>query len=61
MWLFLAEDLEEVRRRPQGAEEEGAETIRLSVTDALEAVESGYIEDAKSLIGLYALAHRRSG
>ena len=61
MWLFLAEDLEEVRRRPQGAEEEGAETIRLSVTDALEAVESGDIEDAKSLIGLYALAHRRSG
>jgi len=50
-----------VRRRPQGAEEEGAETIRLSVTDALGAVESGDIEDAKSLIGLYALAHRRSG
>ena len=58
MWLYLAEDLEPVEKRPQGAEEETAEIVAMSLTEALAAVERGEIEDAKSIVGIYAASQK---
>ena len=59
MWLFLAEDLEPVEKRPQGTEEEQAEIVQIPLQEALAAVERGEIEDAKSIVGIYAAARRK--
>lgn len=58
-WLYLGEDLAEVGSRPQAAEERTSEVVRMSWQDAWRAVREGDIEDAKTLLGLYALAMRR--
>jgi ADP-ribose pyrophosphatase len=55
IWVYLAEDLEQVETRPQGIEEEGAEVVRLPIGEALRMVRDGEIRDAKTLIGLMAL------
>ncbi len=59
IWLYLAEDLEPVESRPQGTEEEHAEIVRIPVGEALRRVRDGEILDAKTLIGLMALAKER--
>lgn len=58
IWVFLAEELESTGNSPQGVEEESATVIRLPITEAMRRVRRGEIEDAKTLIGLYALAAR---
>ena len=57
-WLYLAEELTPVDRDPQGAEERTAEIVYLPLEQALEMVASGDIEDAKTIIGLYAVTRR---
>jgi ADP-ribose pyrophosphatase len=59
IWLYLAEDLEPVESRPQGIEEERAEVVRLPIEEALRRVRDGEILDAKTLIGLMAIAKER--
>ncbi len=59
MWVYLAERLERVEKRPQGAEEEAAEIVRMPLSDALSAIDRGDIEDAKSLVGLLSVARRK--
>lgn len=60
IWLYLAEDLEPVRSRPQGIEEERAEVVRVPIAEALRMVRDGEIVDAKTLIGLMAIAKEQS-
>lgn len=55
IWLYLAEDLEPVRSRPAGLEEEEAELVRLPIREALRMAHDGEIKDAKTLIGLLSL------
>jgi ADP-ribose pyrophosphatase len=57
-WLYLAEDLTPVATDPQGPEESAAEVVEVTVAQALDLVASGEIKDAKTIIGLYALARR---
>lgn len=57
-WLYLAEELSRVPGAPQGIEEEAATTVTLDLEAALEAVSAGAIRDAKTILGLYALARR---
>lgn len=59
IWLYLAEDLEPVESRPQGIEEERAEVVRIPIDEALRRVRDGEILDAKTLIGLMAIAKER--
>jgi ADP-ribose pyrophosphatase len=54
--LFLATDLSEAR--VEAPEDEDLEVSWLSVPDALAAIDSGEIVDAKSITGLLWLAHR---
>lgn len=56
--IFLATECVAVPRVPQGAEEDHAEVITMSLADAIADVEAGRITDAKSVIGLL-LADRR--
>lgn len=60
IWLYEAEQLRPVGPRPTGAEEEAAEIVQLSLDEAIAMVERGTIRDAKTIIGLYAVAARRS-
>ncbi len=60
IWLYEAEQLTPVGAQPTGAEEEAAEIVQLSLDDALAMLERGEIRDAKTIIGLYAVAARRS-
>lgn len=55
-WVFLAEDLEAVPPDPQGIEEIAATTVPFSLEAALAALAEGGIRDAKTILGLYALA-----
>lgn len=55
-WLFLAEDLEPVAAAPQGMEEAAAVTVSLTPEAALAALADGGVQDAKTILGLYALA-----
>ncbi|MFH1330323.1 MAG: NUDIX hydrolase [Actinomycetota bacterium] len=55
-WVFLAEDLEAVPAAPQGIEETVATTVALSLEAAFAALTEGGIRDAKTVVGLYALA-----
>jgi ADP-ribose pyrophosphatase len=57
-WVYLAEDLTRVPAAPQGIEEEAAVTVSLSLEDCLVALSAGEIRDAKTILGLYALARR---
>ncbi len=59
IWLFLGEDLEATGLEPHGVEEESAEVVRIPFADAMRRVRDGGITDAKTLIGLYALASKR--
>ena len=59
-WLYLAEDLKPVSARPQGPEESAAEVVHLSLETCFALADSGEIADAKTLIGLYAVAKRLS-
>ncbi len=57
-WVYLAEDLSRVPAAPQGIEEEAAATVSLTLEAALAALSAGEIRDAKTILGLYALARR---
>ncbi|HEY8491112.1 MAG TPA: NUDIX hydrolase, partial [Dehalococcoidia bacterium] len=55
--LYLAEDL---REDPlDGDEDEQVEVVRLPLREAVRLVETGQIQDAKSIIGLLAAAGRK--
>lgn len=56
--VFLATDLEPVARAPHGPEEETSEVVVLPVDEIVDLLDSGGIDDGKSLIGL--LAYLRS-
>jgi ADP-ribose pyrophosphatase len=59
MFLYLATDLEPAGEGGLGPDEDEAlELVRLPWRDAVAAVESGGIRDAKSLVGLLWLARR---
>ena len=53
--IFLAEDLEPVDIDPQGAEEQHAEVVSMTLDAVRGAIDAGTIRDATTLIGLYAL------
>lgn len=56
IWVFLAEGLDRVGASPQGLEERAATTVAFGLDAALEAAANGEIHDAKTILGLYALA-----
>ena len=56
--LYLAEDLAGAVASPQGAEEQAAERVQMSLDEAQAAMDDGRIVDAKTIIGLYALVRR---
>ncbi len=56
MWVYLATDLTETKASPE--EDEDLEIVRLPVARALEMIEVGEIEDAKTIIGLMLAATR---
>jgi ADP-ribose pyrophosphatase len=56
MWIYLATDLTETTKRPE--EDEIIEPVRIPLTQALEMIEAGEIEDAKTIIGLMLTAER---
>jgi len=58
--LYLAEDLEPVKSRPHGIEEERAAVVRMPIEEAMRRVRDGDIVDAKTLIGLMAIEKERS-
>jgi ADP-ribose pyrophosphatase len=58
--IYLATDLHEVDDDRQGIEEQAMEVVRLPLEEALAMVDAGDITDAKTLVGLAALARRRA-
>lgn len=56
MWVYLATDLTETKASPE--DDENLELMRLPLTRALEMIEAGEIEDAKTIIGLTLTAAR---
>lgn len=56
--VFLATGLTAVERAPEGAEEEAMTIERLALDEALAMVAAGHITDAKTIIGLHAVASR---
>lgn len=56
MWLYLATDLRKTEQRLES--DEVLEVVRLSLSQALEMVSDGEIEDAKTIVGLLLLSHR---
>jgi ADP-ribose pyrophosphatase len=56
MWIYLATELTETSQRLD--EDEVIEVVRLSLTEALEMISDGEIEDAKTIIGLMLAAPR---
>ncbi len=56
MWVYLATELTETSQRLD--EDEVIEIVRLSLTEALEMISDGEIEDAKTIIGLMLAAPR---
>lgn len=60
MWLYLATDLEPTRQQLEA--DELLSVVPLSLTQAVEMVSEGEIQDAKTIIGLLLVAPRmRSG
>lgn len=57
--VFLATRLREVAHDRQGVEEQAMTVERVPLADALAMVDAGEITDAKTVIGLCALARRR--
>ena len=43
---------------PQGVEELGATRVSMTLAEAMAAIESGAIEDAKTILAIYALRDR---
>jgi ADP-ribose pyrophosphatase len=56
MWLFLATDLTPTQQRLE--EDEIVEVVRVPMSQALEMITAGEIEDAKTIIGLMLTAPR---
>jgi len=56
MWVYLATDLTETKASPE--DDENLELVRLPFASALEMIEAGEIEDAKTIIGLSLAAAR---
>jgi ADP-ribose pyrophosphatase len=56
MWLFIATELTATKQRLE--EDEIVEIVRLPISQALEMVTDGEIEDAKTIIGLMLTAPR---
>ena len=56
MWVYLATGLTETTAHPE--EDENLESVRLPIRRALEMIEAGEIEDAKTIIGLTLAAAR---
>ena len=56
MWVYLATELSEGKQFLD--EDEIIEVVRLPITDALEMITSGEIQDAKTIIGLMLAAPR---
>jgi ADP-ribose pyrophosphatase len=56
MWLFLATDLTPTQQRLE--EDEIVEVVRVAMSQALEMITTGEIEDAKTIIGLMLTAPR---
>jgi ADP-ribose pyrophosphatase len=56
MHLYLATELEHVRDELGEDEDEELELVRLPWREAVQLAESGHINDAKSLVGLFWLA-----
>ncbi len=56
--LFAAEGLTQGERRPDGAEEQAAQVIRVEIGAALDMIESGKIRDAKTVVALLRWAAR---
>jgi ADP-ribose pyrophosphatase len=56
MWVYLATDLTETKASPE--DDENLELVRLPFARALEMIEAGEIEDAKTIIGLTLAAAR---
>ncbi len=60
-FIFLASDLTPVPQRREGPEEEAMTIHRLALDQAVDMCLDGRITDAKSVAGILATAHRRSG
>ena len=56
MWVYLATELTESKQRLD--DDEILDVVRLPLTDALEMITSGEIQDAKTIIGLMLAAPR---
>jgi ADP-ribose pyrophosphatase len=56
MWVYLATGLSETTKKPE--EDEIIETVRIPLSRALEMIEDGEIEDAKTIIGIMMTAQR---
>jgi len=56
MWVYLATELTETSQRLD--EDEVIEFVRMTLTEALEMISDGEIEDAKTIIGLMLAAPR---
>ena len=56
MWVYLATGLSEGKAHPD--EDEVLDIVRLPISDALEMITSGEIQDAKTIIGLILAAPR---
>jgi|SRR4030095_1789589 ADP-ribose pyrophosphatase len=56
MWVYLATELTETSQRLD--DDELIEIVRLTLTEALEMISDGEIEDAKTIIGLMLAAPR---
>lgn len=58
--VYLAEQLEAVGAAPQGLEEQAAAVVPLTCEEALAALETGAVRDAKTILAIYALARHLS-
>lgn len=59
MILYLATELEEGRITPHGPEEEHADVVTVAVAEVGDLLDSGGIEDGKTIVGLqWLLLHR---
>jgi ADP-ribose pyrophosphatase len=56
--VYLATDLSPMERDLHGPEETHMEVLRLPLTEAVEMVERGEINDAKTVIGLLLVDRR---
>ena len=56
MWVYLATGLSEGKPNPD--EDEVLDIVRLPISDALEMITSGEIQDAKTIVGLMLAAPR---